>query len=44
MGRWRDLPYSYTAPGDAQFRFRYQTDGGFNEAGAFLDSITIKCR
>ena len=40
---WRDLTYSYSPPGAAasQFRFRYQTDGGYNEAGAFLDSITV---
>ncbi|YAL82077.1 immune inhibitor A domain-containing protein [Dermacoccaceae bacterium W4C1] len=25
-----------------QFRFLYQTDGGVNEAGAFLDDITVK--
>ena len=25
-----------------QFRFRYDTDGGYNEAGAFLDDIVVK--
>ena len=28
--------------GDDTFRFRYATDGGYNEAGAFLDNISIK--
>ncbi len=41
-GRWKGLRYTYTAPGDSLFRFRYQTDGGVNEAGAFVDSIAIK--
>ena len=40
-GRWKTLRYSYTATGPSQFRFRYQTDGGLNEAGAFLDKITV---
>jgi immune inhibitor A len=40
--RWKTLRYSYTSPGTHQFRFRYSTDGGVNEAGAFLDNIAIK--
>ncbi len=31
-----------TAAGDVTFRFRYATDGGVNEAGAFLDNISTK--
>ena len=42
-GRWAGLRYSYSANGQPSlFRFRYATDGGVNEAGAFLDSITVK--
>ena len=42
-GRWTGLRYSYTANNQPSlFRFRYATDGGVNEAGAFLDSITVK--
>ena len=40
--RWKGLRYSYSASGPSLFRFRYQTDGGVNEAGAFLDQIAIK--
>ena len=42
-GRWKTLRYSYSPAGGAAslFRFRYQTDGGVNEAGAFLDKITV---
>ncbi len=40
--RWKTLRYSYTASGPHKFRFRYATDGGVNEAGAFLDNIAIK--
>jgi immune inhibitor A len=39
---WGTLRYSYRADGQPSlFRFRYQTDGGVNEAGAFLDSIEV---
>ncbi len=39
---WTDLSWSYDAGGQpSMFRFRYQTDGGFNLAGAFLDEISI---
>ena len=41
-GSWKTLRYSYKASGPSQFRFRYDTDGGVNEAGAFLDDITVK--
>nr|WP_300050790.1 immune inhibitor A domain-containing protein [uncultured Nocardioides sp.] len=41
--RWGGLRFSYKPGGKAsKFRFRYATDGGVNEAGAFLDNITIK--
>ena len=41
-GRWSGLRYSYKANGQpSQFRFLYKTDGGYNLAGAFLDSITV---
>lgn len=41
-GRWKTLRYSYDAAGKPSlFRFRYQTDGGVNEAGAFLDRIVV---
>jgi immune inhibitor A len=41
-GHWTNV--SYTIPGgqDVLFRFRYQTDGGVSEPGAFLDDITVK--
>ncbi|WP_426244905.1 immune inhibitor A domain-containing protein [Nocardioides sp. LHG3406-4] len=39
---WTDLAFSYDPGGvPSIFRFRYQTDGGVNEAGAFLDQITV---
>ena len=41
-GRWVALKYAYDAGGKASlFRFRYQTDGGVHEPGAFLDDITV---
>lgn len=41
-GRWVTKRWSYRPGGEATlFRFRYATDGGVNEAGAFLDNITI---
>ena len=42
--RWAGKRWSFRAPvtGDVTFRFRYATDGGVNEAGAFLDEITTK--
>ncbi|RYC07221.1 immune inhibitor A domain-containing protein [Nocardioides zhouii] len=41
-GKWTKLRYTYNAGGvPSQFRFRYQTDGGLNLAGAFLDEITV---
>ena len=40
---WKGLRYSYKADGQPSlFRFLYKTDGGANEAGAFLDDIAIK--
>jgi immune inhibitor A len=41
-GKWTTLRFSY--PGDTQtrFRFRYDTDGGYVESGAFLDDIVVK--
>ncbi len=42
-GRWKGLRYRYRAGGQPSlFRFLYTTDGGVNEAGAFLDDIAIK--
>ncbi|HEU4811949.1 MAG TPA: immune inhibitor A domain-containing protein [Nocardioides sp.] len=39
---WTTQRYTYTANGQPSlFRFRYATDGGVNEAGAFLDDISI---
>jgi immune inhibitor A len=39
---WENLSWSYRPGGKPSlFRFRYQTDGGVNEAGAFLDSIVV---
>lgn len=39
---WENLSWSYRPGGKASlFRFRYQTDGGVNEAGAFLDTISV---
>ena len=41
--RWGGLRFSYKPGGQAtKFRFRYATDGGVNEAGAFLDNISVK--
>ncbi|KQY56219.1 peptidase M6 [Nocardioides sp. Root140] len=40
---WASLKFAYSANGQASlFRFRYQTDGGVNEAGAFIDQVSIK--
>ena len=41
--RWSGLRFTYK-PGNqaSKFRFRYATDGGVNNTGAFLDNITIK--
>jgi immune inhibitor A len=39
---WENLSWSYRPGGKASlFRFRYQTDGGVNEPGAFLDTISV---
>jgi len=39
---WVSKRWAYNPGGqESLFRFRYQTDGGVNEAGAFLDNITI---
>ncbi len=39
---WENLSWCYRPGGKATlFRFRYQTDGGVNEAGAFLDTIVV---
>jgi len=39
---WIGRDWGYSPNGAAtKFRFRYQTDGGVNEAGAFLDEITV---
>jgi immune inhibitor A len=42
--KWSSKKWSYKpAAGAASlFRFRYATDGGFNEAGAFIDNVSIK--
>ncbi|GAA4403236.1 immune inhibitor A [Fodinibacter luteus] len=42
--RWAGKRWSFKpgVEGDVLFRFRYATDGGVNEAGAFLDSIVTK--
>ena len=42
-GNWADLSYDLSAykGQTVQFRFRYQTDGGVHEAGAFLDDISL---
>ncbi|WP_343036750.1 immune inhibitor A domain-containing protein [Flexivirga aerilata] len=41
---WGTVSYDLTpyAGKKVLFRFSYQTDGGVNEAGAFLDDITVK--
>ncbi len=39
---WENVRWAYRAGGqESLFRFRYQTDGGVNEAGAFLDNISV---
>ena len=39
---WQNVRWTYRPNGQATlFRFRYQTDGGVNEPGAFLDAITV---
>ncbi len=39
---WTSKRFAYDAGGQPSlFRFRYATDGGVNEAGVFLDDITI---
>jgi immune inhibitor A len=41
--RWVGVRYSYRPGGQPSlFRWLYKTDGGVNEAGAFLDSVTVK--
>lgn len=41
--RWSGLRLTYSPGGqESLFRFRYATDGGVNEPGAFLDDISIK--
>ena len=42
-GAFIPLSWSYSPAGGAAslFRFRYQTDGGVHEAGAFLDDIVV---
>ena len=41
-GKWSTVRYSYDAGGKASmFRFRYQTDGGVHNPGAFLDDISV---
>jgi immune inhibitor A len=41
-GGWASLSYAYRANGqESLFRFRYSTDGGVNEAGAFIDNIAV---
>ena len=41
--RWSGVRFSYK-PGNkaSKFRFRYATDGGVNNTGAFIDNIAIK--
>jgi immune inhibitor A len=41
-GAWKPLTWTYNPGGKASlFRFRYYTDGGVNQPGAFLDSISV---
>jgi immune inhibitor A len=40
-GGWASLSYAYAPNGPSLFRFRYTTDGGVNEAGAFIDNISV---
>lgn len=40
---WVGKRYAYRANGQPSlFRFRYATDGGVNEAGVFIDDVTVK--
>lgn len=40
--RWKAVSWSYEPQNEPSlFRFRYQTDGGVNLPGAFLDEITV---
>jgi len=41
-GRWKALKYTVPGGGQTLFRFRYQSDGGVNLGGAFLDDISVK--
>ena len=39
---WQNVSWTYRPNGKATlFQLRYQTDGGVNEAGAFLDNIVV---
>jgi immune inhibitor A len=40
--KWAGKRWSYRPGAESLFRFRYATDGGVNEAGAFLDNINVK--
>jgi immune inhibitor A len=41
-GQWVPLTWTYNPGGQASlFRFRYYTDGGVNQPGAFLDAISV---
>lgn len=41
-GAWGQVRYSYDAAGlESLFRFRYQTDGGVHNPGAFIDDVKI---
>ena len=42
MGRQALVVQAAAVAGDVLFQFRYATDGGVNEPGAFLDNISIK--
>ena len=43
QARWGGVRFAYKPGGKAsKFRFRYATDGGVNETGAFLDNISVK--
>ncbi len=39
---WKGLRYTIPGGSETLVRFRYDTDGGVNEGGAFLDNIVIK--
>ena len=41
-GKWKGLRYAIPGGSETLIRFRYDTDGGVSEGGAFLDNITIK--